>query len=98
MKFLVFIQSYAAMVGVEPGEKKMFNRQNVEVLFFLGLSLISCLVFMLTENSTFIEYAKSFFVVITLLATYVGFLNMTMQSMILVQLLKKVEKSIDNRK
>lgn len=98
MKLFLVSLSYAAIIGIKPDGIKVFNSRNVGASFLFGMFFISTTVFVLTSANTFFEYAKAIFVWLTLLAVYIGFFNMILQSKDLLQLLLKTEKCIDNRK
>lgn len=95
MKLFLVLQGYAATIGVyRMGKNEIFNHRNVGTLFLIGLYFTSTTAFILTDASTFFEYANGVFVWITLLLLYFGLFNTILVSMDLFQFIVEVEKCI----
>lgn len=98
MVLFLALQRYAAIIGFQPGVRRMFNSRNLTVVLLLVLFFVSTVIFVFTDASTLFEYETSFFVWVTLFATIIGFINLNLQSMVLLNLLRKIEECIENRK
>lgn len=99
--FFIILRKYAKNMGIAelaPGQTNPFNRRTAIVATIFLIYLLSSTAYLLLDANTFRDYTMCFYIWVTLLFVFFGYLIMIVKAQDMFKLSKFMEQLIENGK